>query len=256
MGLINRKQFEYWLNTFLDIVSVNDYLPNGLQVEGSNKISKVATAVSINIGVIDKAVERKAQAIVVHHGLFWKNDDPRITLYRKNRIKALLENDINLFAYHLPLDLHKDISHNRLILKGIGIKEKDIIVPPLGSGLEYGLVGAFENPINFTEVITRLDNVLETNSKYFNYGKHNIKKIAVVSGAGRTLLDKVINMDIDAYITGDAQENTEYISKEMGINYIYAGHYNTEKPGIIALGEKVKKEFDIDVEFVKQDNPL
>ena len=256
MSSISRTELENWLNGYLNINAINDYLPNGLQVEGSDSISKIITAVSINLDVIDEAIKKDAKAIIVHHGLFWKTDDPRITLYRKSRIKALLQNEINLFAYHLPLDIHTEISHNRLILKGIGVTDDNIKVPSIETGLEYGLIGTFEKTISFAELVKRLNRTLKANSRYFKYGKDDIKNVAVVSGAGRTMLDKIITMNVDAYITGDAQENTEYISKEMGMNYIYAGHYNTEKPGIIALGEKIKGKFNIDVEFIGQENTL
>ena len=254
MSFVLRKELECWLNEYLGVGTVSDYLPNGLQVEGTDEISKIITAVSINMEIINNAIQKDAQAIIVHHGFFWRTDEPIITLYRKKRIKALLEKDINLFAYHLPLDLHFEISHNRLILEGIGIENDHIKMPSMG--IDYGLIGEFKEPIDFMMLIKRLNKYLETDSKYFNYGKDKVKKVLVVSGAGRTLLDKVINLDVDVYITGDAQENSEYICREMGINYIYAGHYNTEKPGIIALGEKIKEKFNIDVEFVKQNNPL
>ena len=256
MASVSRKELESWINEYLDVYSVSDYLPNGLQVEGTDEINKIVTAVSINMEVIEEAIKKGAQAIIVHHGFFWKNDDPRITMYRKKRIKELLSHEINLFAYHLPLDLHQEISHNRLILQGIGISGEKIKIPSAETGLDYGLIGIFENPIKFNELIARLNKFLEAESKYFKYGDDYVESVAVVSGAGRTLLDKVIYLDVDAYITGDAQENSEYISREMRINYIYAGHYNTEKPGIVALGGKIKEKFGIDVEFVKQDNPL
>ncbi len=253
---IGRKELQDWLNDYMNVNAISDYLPNGLQVEGNELIKRVATAVSINAYVINKALEIGADTIIVHHGLFWKNDDPTITGYRKSRIKSILENNLNLFAFHLPLDLHPEISHNRLILKNIGIEENNIEPPPVGSGVEYGLIGQYNKELDFNRIVDMLNTYLNTKSKYFKFGKDKIKRVTVVSGAGRTLLDKILYLDTDLYITGDAQENTGYICEEAGFNYIYAGHYNTEKPGIIALGEKLKENFDIEVQFIEHINEL
>ena len=256
MGWIDRSDFENWIYQYMGISGFSDYLPNGLQVEGTDRISKVVTAVSINRHVIEEAIKVGAEAIIVHHGLFWKNDEPTVTLYRKQRIKLLLENEINLYAFHLPLDIHPEISHNRMILEGIGVESSAITPPPEFSGLEYGLIGRFSRGIEFKDLVSALNSYLEVDSKYFNFGGERVETVLVVSGAGRTLLDKVLNLGVDAYITGDAQENTGYICKEMSFNYIYAGHYNTEKPGIVALGDKIREIFNIDVVFISQSNEL
>lgn len=249
---MRRRELEEWLNGYLQVDAISDFIPNGLQIEGADEINSIITAVSINLEVIEAAVKARAAAIIVHHGLFWKNDEQTITGYRRKRFKLLLLHDINLFNYHLPLDFHPEIGHNRMILDGLGAE--------IQKGPEeqeaIGLTGIFRRPVAFTELIDRVNNVFNTESQYFHFGKERVESIYVISGGGRNELEQVINMGVDAYLTGDAGENTRYIAEEAGINYIYAGHYNTERLGIIELGRKIEKKYDVKVQFVDVENPL
>ena len=253
--MIARKILEEWLNGYLDVDKIADYLPNGLQIEGKDSVAKIVTAVSINLEVVEAALENKADAIIVHHGMFWKSDETVIRGHRKKRIKRILENEINLFAYHLPLDLHPEISNNRVILNGLGV---ELIEEPedTKNRFSFGLKGVFQTPLLFDELVHRVNGFFETESRFFHYGIDKISSLYVVSGAGRNMIDQVSRMGVDAYLTGDAQENTEHTAKEELLNYIYAGHYNTEKPGIMALGEQIKHRFQLDVQFIDVCNPL
>ena len=253
--MLARKTLEKWLNDYLEVDKISDYLPNGLQIEGKDSIGKIVTAVSINLEVVEAALKNKADAIIVHHGMFWKSDESVIRGYRKNRIKKIIENDISLFAYHLPLDLHPEISNNRLILKGLGA---DGIEDPEDTNIHhsFGLKGVFKSPLSFDELIQNVCDLFGVETRFFHYGTDRVSSLYVVSGAGRNMIDQVLRLGVDAYLTGDAQENTEYVAKEELLNYIYAGHYNTEKPGIKELGEKIKRHFQIDVQFIDIANPL
>ena len=157
------------------------------------------------------------------------------------------------FAYHLPLDLHPEISHNRLILGclGAGVEHRS-----LGKEYDFGLAGVFPEPIGFSELLGRVNRALKTNAGAFHYGPERIRSIFVVSGAGRTLVDKVAALGVDAYLTGDAQESTTYVAREEKLNYIHAGHYNTEKVGIAELGRRISGAFKVEVGFCEIVNPL
>jgi dinuclear metal center YbgI/SA1388 family protein len=256
-----RSGLEEWLNNYLDIQSISDSLPNGLQIEGKDGIEKIATAVSINLEVVDAAVLEGADAIVVHHGMFWNKEDPVIRGYRKKRIGKIIEHGISLFAYHLPLDLHPVISHNRLILKNLRVDEVEVPSTGTGTGsmnqdLAFGLIGIFHIPVPLRELTRRINQALKTEAKHFSFGKENVSSLFVVSGAGRNLIDSVTGLEVDTYITGDAQENTEYIAREAGLNYIYAGHYNTEKLGVMELGKEIEKKLDVEVKFIDIHNSL
>lgn len=253
--MVRRSELICWLNKYMKVSEIKDLLPNGLQIEGREEISRIFTAVSINRDVIEKAVDGDADAILVHHGMFWQKEEPTLVSYRKSRVKLLLENNINLLAYHLPLDYHPEISHNRLILNGISASEI-IGSESLPKELDIGLEGRFAPPLHVDELLKRLEDYLRSKPGCFNYVEKSISSVFVVSGAGKTLTDKVIFYGYDAYITGDVSESIPAIAKETGLTYIYCGHYNTEKPGIIALGERIKERFDVDVEFIDIPNQI
>jgi len=264
--MVKRDVLENWLNTYLDTPVVRDYTENGLQVAGKMDISRMVTAVSINLEVIERAISDSADAVLVHHGLFWNNDERSLRGYRLQRIKRILEHDINVYAYHLPLDFHHEISHNRLILKAIGV---DSIEDPEAFlrkklGIEDvrarvpagGLVGIFKDAVGFNDLVEKVNRTLSTDTRCFHFGSEYIATLFVVSGAGRNELDRVLELGVDAFLTGDAKENTPYIVKEAGFNYIYAGHYNTERLGVIELGNRIQGAFDIEVRFIDVINPL
>jgi dinuclear metal center YbgI/SA1388 family protein len=230
-AVASRKQLLDWLNGYMRISEVSDYLPNGLQIEGTEEITTVVSAVSINRDIIERAVADDADVILVHHGMFWRNEDMTLRGYRKKRVKLILDHDINLLAYHLPLDMHPEIGHSNLILRGIGA----IAEPPDESGI--GRLGSFPSPISFKELIERINDALCTKARYFHNGKDSIETVYVVSGAGRN-------------------ESTPYISHEMGMNYIFAGHYNTERLGMVELTKLIADRFGIDARFIDIENPL
>jgi dinuclear metal center YbgI/SA1388 family protein len=269
--VVDRRELEAWLNLYLNVEAVQDSLPNGLQIEGTREVRRILTAVSISAEVIEQAVREGADTIIVHHGMFWKNDDPTVKGYRRTRLAKLLAADINLFAYHLPLDLHPEISHNRLILDYLGAAVADAAnagIAAAGRGTvagglsrpgreyDFGLEGVFPEPIGFSELLSRINRVLNTNAGAFHYGPELIRSIFVVSGAGRSMVDRVAALGVDAYLTGDAQESTGYVAKEEGLNYIHAGHYNTEKVGVAELGKRIAGAFQIDVGFFEIANPF
>lgn len=248
--MVSRDKLLTWLNEFLRVSEVTDYLPNGLQIEGRGEIGKIAYAVSISRDVIERAVSEGSDAILVHHGMFWKNEDVALRGYRKERVKLILEHDLNLFAYHLPLDIHPEIGHSILILRGIGAAAG----PP--DERSFGRLGSFHPPLRFGELIERINSSLGTKARYFHHGKESIETVYVVSGAGRNEIDRVAGLGVDAYITGDAKESTPYVSRELGLNYIFAGHYNTERLGIIELSKLVADKFRVEAQFIDVENPL
>ena len=248
--MVKREELERWLNEYLKVGEVSDHLPNGLQIEGAEKINKAVTAVSINLDIIERTIEENADAMIVHHGMFWDNEDVTIRGYRRERIKLILENNINLFAYHLPLDVHPEISHNVLILNALGA-----VVSEKQEG-DFGILGSFGEHIGFDELINKINRALHTEAHFFRYGTDKVRTLYVVSGAGRNEIDKLGNFNADAFLTGDAKESTEYIAKEKKQNYIFAGHYNTERLGIIELGKRIADQFKINVKFLDLVNPL
>jgi len=253
--VIGRDVLDKWLNEYLNVKEISDYLPNGIQIEGAERVEKIITAVSINLDIVKAAIEAQADTIIVHHGMFWNNEERTIKGYRRIRISEIVRNNINLFAFHLPLDVHPEISHNRLILKRMGA---DIIEDSKigGNKTSIGLKGIFTTPYRFEKLVEKINEILNTKARFFHYGKNMVKTLYVVSGAGRNMIDRIPELEVDAYLTGDASESTEYIAKEERLNYIFAGHYNTEKLGIIQLGKIIAEKFKIEVHFIDLQNPL
>ena len=247
--MVLRNDLSAWLDGYLSVSSVADYQPNGLQVEGKEKIRRITGAVSVNLEVIEEAISEKADAVLVHHGMFWKSDDVTLTGYRKRRVARLLAHDINLFSYHLPLDLHPEVGHNALILKGIGAS----LEPPEEG---YGRRGFFSPAVRFETLLQRIGGLLGGDVRCFHFGPETVRSVYVVSGAGRNEIDTVSRLGVDAYITGDAKESTPYVARETKMNYIYAGHYRTEKLGVEALLSRIRDRFHVETGFYDIENDL
>jgi dinuclear metal center YbgI/SA1388 family protein len=264
--MVGRDVLENWLHRYLLVPGLGDYTENGLQLAGKDEINRLSTAVSINLEVIERAISARSDAILVHHGLFWNNEERSIRGYRYRRMKRLIENDINVYAYHLPLDYHRDISHNRLILESIhadSIEDPETFLrkrlhgDPVSARIPGGgLVGVFDTEVRFNDLVDRINGALQVRAQSFHFGAERIKTLFVISGAGRNELEHVLGLGVDAFLTGDAKESTPYIVKEEGFNYIYAGHYSTERLGIVKLGEKIREEFGIAVHFIDIENRL
>ncbi len=264
--MVKRDILENWLAEYLFIPGIRDYTENGLQVAGKTDISRMVTAVSINLEVIERAIAGNADAVLVHHGLFWNSEERSLKGYRRERFKRILEHDINVYAYHLPLDFHHEISHNRLILKAIDVDNIEDPEKFLRKRLSVentearvpagGLIGIFKDAVGFHDLIDRINRSLRADARYFHFGSEDVKTLFVISGAGRNELDRVLRLGVDAFLTGDAKESTPYIVEEAEFNYIYAGHYSTERLGVLELGNRIRKVFDIDVRFIDVENPL
>ncbi|MCK5476243.1 MAG: Nif3-like dinuclear metal center hexameric protein [Candidatus Pacebacteria bacterium] len=242
--LVKRDKIIQYLNDYLNINSFEDYCNNGLQIEGKNDVSKVITGVSLSQKLIDKAVSKKADMIIVHHGIFI-GDTPSPLVLRgivKERIKKVLMNDINLAGYHLPLDAHFEIGNNISLCKSFGIKKCE--------PFDVGFIGQLEEEMGFDEFTNLVDRKLETKSFVLPFGKKKIKKVAIISGGSSPSFEKAKEVGADVFIAGDVREEVVRKIEESEINFINAGHYNTEKFGVQNLGKLIEKKFKVDVEFV------
>ncbi len=252
--MIKRKKLINFCNDYLNISHFSDDLPTGLQIEGTENIFKIALGVSASFELFQKAKEINAQMIIVHHGMFWKNEFPEIKNYKKNRIKFLLDNDISLAAYHLPLDAHPVIGNNIQIIKKLGLKK----IKPFGiyKGVSYSFSGQYEKPLNFKTLLNKTEKIFKP-ERYivFPYGKKDIKTIGIASGDASFSIHEAIDKKLDVFITGSSSESIQAITKEEKINFIAVGHYNSEKFGVQALGRLITKKFNIPTEFIDIPNP-
>ncbi len=244
--MVNNTILEKYLSEYLNVSKFSDYCPNGLQVEGKSDICKIISGVSANQDLIDQAIEEQADALLVHHGFFWKNENAVITGIKKNRIKALLDNHINLFAYHLPLDAHPVIGNNIQLALRFNIQNPQ----PIGETLVWqGEVDA-----SLHEVVQSVINVTSRAPLAFGNKDKKIKKITWCSGGAQSYIEHAINIGADCFITGEVSEQIPAICKENDIAFISAGHHATERYGVQALGQHISQKFELDYQYVDIDN--
>ncbi|WP_163133595.1 Nif3-like dinuclear metal center hexameric protein [Agarivorans sp. Alg241-V36] len=250
---MKNTRLENILNQHLESFKFKDYCPNGLQVEGRSEVKRIVTGVTACQALIDQAIEHKADAIVVHHGFFWKNEAAVVTGMKRRRLQALLNHDINLYGYHLPLDVHPELGNNAQLAKRLGITLK--------RGLEawdprsVAMVGKLAEPISGEEFAQRIEQVLQRKPLHIANG-HNIQKVGICTGGGQSYLGLAAEQGLDAFISGEISENTVHTAREMGIDYFAAGHHATERYGAQALGEWLAETHDLDVTFIDVDNPV
>jgi len=247
---ISRDSIVEYINQFLLIDQYNDASKNGLQVEGSNEVKKIITGVSVCLELFEKAVEVKADMIIVHHGLLWNDVNP-ITGVLKERIKILLDNNISLLAYHLPLDANPILGNNVLIANQLGLKNQESFLEYNGNNI--GIKGEIES-VDFVEFKNNVDKKIGPINQTIQ-GRTKVQRVGVCSGGASREVESISNDNLDTYITGEIGESTKAYCEEARLNFISLGHYNSEVWGVRALGKKVSEEFDISVDFIRLDNP-
>ena len=252
---MNRNDFERYLNELLKPELVKDFCPNGLQIQGRETINKVVTGVTATQALIDKAIAENADAIVVHHGYFWKNESYVIRGMKHKRIKTLLEHDINLFAYHLPLDIHPELGNNAQLAKLLNIE----VTGPLELGNPYSVAiqGQFKQPLAAHILAENISDVLNRQCLHIApESNKEIKTIAWCSGGGQNYIELAAEQGIDAFLSGEVSEQTTHIAREMNIHFFAAGHHATERYGAKALAQHLTNKLSIHAQFIDIDNPV
>lgn len=254
---MKRDQLLTQLSSWLKPEQVQDYCPNGLQVEGSASIEKVVTGVTASQALIDQAVAVGADTLIVHHGYFWKGEREPITGMKRRRIKALLDANINLLAYHLPLDVHPEFGNNVELIKLINDANSPEAIYPVESVAPRGvlMMSQLSEPCTGNELAERLETLLQRPLTASVQNATTIQRIAVCTGGGQSFIEAALNAGADAFITGEVSEQTIHVARECGIQFFAAGHHATERYGIKALGEKLAGECGLDVQFIDIDNP-
>lgn len=228
-----------------------DYCPNGLQVEGRAEVKRIATGVTASQQVLDDAIAWGADAILVHHGYFWRNEDATLVGVKKNRITKLLCNDVSLLAYHLPLDAHPELGNNVQLGRILGLEEQSRFG-------EQNIIwlGTLGQPQTLTQFKQQVEHGLERTPQVIGDGAKNIRKVAWCSGGAQGYFEAAISQGVDAYITGEISEQNFHLANETGVAFIAAGHHATERYGIQALGKHLASKFGLEHRFFEQDNPV
>ncbi|GAA71720.1 Nif3-like dinuclear metal center hexameric protein [Pseudoalteromonas sp. BSi20439] len=250
---MQRREFNQLLNNLLKPDTIKDFCPNGLQVEGKNEIRTIVTGVTASQALIDAAIEKNADAILVHHGYFWKGESQPITGMKKRRVAALLANDINLFAYHLPLDIHPEMGNNAQLAQLLDIEIEAGLEPVNNS---VAMKGRLKTPLTGSEFADKINQVLNRAPLTSLVRTGKIETIALCTGGGQGYIDLAAEQGLDAYLTGEASEQTIHSSREQNIDFFAAGHHATERYGIKALGELLAEQYGFDVTFIDIDNPV
>ncbi len=242
-----------YLDQYLDSRG-RDYGPNGLQVEGKEEIRKIVTGVSSCQELFVRAREAGADAVLVHHGLFWEGMPRTLTGFQYRRVAELIRGEMSLIAYHLPLDRHAEVGNNAVACREMGL----IDLQPFGlhDGLPIGFKGRFPEPLPAAELVARSRRVYGQDPVAFLEGPDPVSTLGIISGGAQSELHDAIADGLDAYITGEASEWVMNVAREAGIHYLAAGHYATERLGIRALGEHLRERFGIEVEFIDVPNPV
>lgn len=257
--LISPTDLEQHINTLLNATAFNDYCPNGLQVDGGQAIHKIITGVTACEALIDKAIERNAQAILVHHGYFWKGEPAPLTGMKGKRVRKLMQHGISLLAYHLPLDSHPTLGNNAQLAQALGLTLSAPLYPEEKNPV--GNIAILETPISALTLYQRIITALQREPLYIS-STYNDKgesvptdtklyyKIGICTGGAEDMIEQAFSQGCDAYISGEISERTTHIVRELGIDYFSAGHHATEKGGIMALGEELKDSLKLDISFI------
>ena len=243
-----------YLDKLLEVSNYQDYAPNGLQIQGSAEITKIVTGVTASQALIEQAIELNADAILVHHGYFWKGESPVITGMKQRRIKVLLDNNINLIAYHLPLDGHAIFGNNAQLATLWDLT--DITAELSNEKNSLLRVGKLNAQTPFAEFKAKVDGTLNRQSLHLPGGKEQVQTIAWCSGGAQGYIEQAKNLGADVYISGEVSEQTTHFALEEQIHYLAAGHHATERLGVKSLGEHLQKEFNLDIEFLDITNPV
>ena len=246
-----RNELENHLNQLLDVSRFQDYCPNGLQVEGREHIQKIVTGVTASLELLQAAIAHEADAVIVHHGYFWRGESACITGMKHRRIALLMQHGINLFAYHLPLDMHSELGNNVQLAKRLGFVEngrfgeQDIVVR-----------GALQEAMPLCALGHKIAQALGREPQIIGNPEQSIRQLAWCTGAAQGYFEAAIAQNVDAYITGEISEQTVHAARESGVAFIAAGHHATERYGVQALGEHLADKFGIQHQFVDIDNPV
>jgi dinuclear metal center YbgI/SA1388 family protein len=254
MPEVDRDELVRYLDQLLGSAGQKDSCPNGLQVEGTQRVRTVVTGVSACLELFQRADGVGADTVLVHHGIFWQGDPQRLTGWRLRRVAALVRSELNLIAYHLPLDRHAELGNNALAARAFGLKD----LAPFGDyeGEAVGFAGRFPAPVSPSALAEAAEGVFGQRPLAFLHGPDPVETLAIVSGSADGLVHQALDEGYDAFLTGEASEWVMNVAREGGIHFLAAGHHATERLGIRALGEHLADRFGLAVEFLDVPNPV
>lgn len=245
--MVERDAIVSYCNERLDAGSFDDYCPNGLQVEGRRSIARIVSGVTASQALLDAAQAQAADLVLVHHGYFWRGEAAPVVGMKARRLRALLTAEMNLLAYHLPLDAHPELGNNRQLALRLGFEDGAPI-----AGLVWGTDLA--EPLSLAALIARVESALGRAPLVVGPTR-SVRRVGWCTGAAQGMIEQAAAAGCDAYISGEISEQTLHQSNELGVTYVAAGHHATERFGVQALGSELAARFDIEHQFINLDNP-
>ena len=245
------KQLCDFCNEYLKVDDFNDYCPNGLQVEANPVVEHIVCGVTASQALIEAAIDAGADTLIVHHGYFWKGESQSISGVKGRRIASLIRNNINLLAFHLPLDAHPEVGNNVQLAQIMGWQIER-------SGGEQGLLfeGRIAQQTSLADLSQQIESRLDTRALVISAGDHAIERIAWCTGAAQGFIEAAGAAGVDAFVSGEVSEPTFHLAQELGVHYIAAGHHATERYGVQALGLEIARRFAVQQQFIDIPNPV
>lgn len=248
---MKRRELEVYLENLLETARFRDYCPNGLQVEGRAEVTRIVTGVTASAALLEAAAERGADTVIVHHGYFWRGEDPRVAGMKRRRLALLLRHDINLFAFHLPLDAHPELGNNTQLARRLDLMEEGRF-----GDQDIAVHGRLAAPLSLQAFAARVAERLGREPLVIGAAARRLERVGWCTGAAQDYLEGAVNLGLDAFISGEVSEQTVHMARETGVAFISAGHHATERFGIQALGEHLAGRFGLAHEFVDIQNPV
>lgn len=248
--MARRSEIDEYLSALLQTTSFKDYGPNGLQIEGRNEVHKLVSGVTASRALIDAAIDAQADALLVHHGLFWRGHDGRITGWLKQRIARLLAHDISLYAYHLPLDAHAEFGNNAQFGARLGVSADGRF-----GEQSLGFIGTLLVPSSVADLAGRCERLSGRSTTSINGDGRTLIRVAWCTGGAQSYFESAITAGADVFITGEISEPQAHLARETGTAFIAVGHHASERYGVQALGAHLAATFGIEHSHIEIDNP-
>lgn len=249
--MVELKTLVTYLDDLLEVKRFHDYAPNGLQVEGKPTVGKIVSGVTASLALIEATIDEQADALLVHHGYFWKGENACVTGMKQKRLKQLLQHDISLLAYHLPLDAHPTLGNNAGLANLLGMEVQGVM-----DKQGVGNFGVLKQAMSITSFAHHVAQMLDREPLIIEAGQHPIHTIAWCSGGAQKYLTKAAQLGVDAFLSGEISENTVHEARELGVHYIAAGHHATERFGVQQVGLHLAEKFSIQQVFTDIYNPI
>lgn len=251
---VDLQQLVTYTDNLLQAGRFADYCPNGLQVQGRPQVARVVSGVTACQPLLDAAAELGADLVLVHHGFFWRGEAQPVVGMKRRRLGALLQHDMSLLAYHLPLDAHPELGNNARLGALLGIRDQQLLDPESRDAV--GNIGSLPAPLEAAALVAQLEALTGRTALHIGDPALSVQRIAWCTGAAQSWIGAAVAAGADLFLTGEASEQTVHIAREEGIQFIAAGHHATERYGVQALGEHLAARFGLEHRFVDIDNPV